>query len=120
MLFRSPPDQISKMMQYLLTLNYEGISCLGYGHLGDGNIHVNILNLSLSDDDWDDQYPKLTKQIFEKAVSLGGTLTGEHGIGFTKKDYMSLIYSLEDLTRMKAIKVAFDPKGILNPGKIFM
>jgi glycolate oxidase len=90
-----------------------------YGHLGDGNLHVNILKGNISDDDWNTKIVNGIAEIFKLTVSLGGTLSGEHGIGIAKKPYMSIAMSEANLALMRGIKRVFDPNGILNPGKIF-
>ncbi len=85
-----------------------------YGHAGDGNYHVNIL--------WDDPEwrPDATiEAVLRTALDLGGTITGEHGIGLAKKAYLSLEKSAAQIAWMRAQKALFDPKGLLNPGKIF-
>ena len=82
---------------------------LGYGHLGDGNIHVNILKMAASDDDWNRYKQDVVSLVMEKAVAYGGTISGEHGIGLTKKAYQRLVFSENDLTFMKSIKKAIDP-----------
>ncbi len=96
-----------------------GFNSVCYGHLGDGNLHVNIMKEHLSDDYWHNQVNEGIGKIFELVVTLGGTLSGEHGIGLAKKPYMHLANSKEKLALMKGIKDVFDPHGILNPGKIF-
>jgi glycolate oxidase len=89
-----------------------------FGHAGDGNIHVNIM--------LDKGIPKevenanaAVKDLFGKVIELGGTISGEHGIGLTKAPYMEMEISTPALELMWRLKNAFDPKGILNPGKIF-
>jgi glycolate oxidase len=96
-----------------------GFQSVCYGHAGDGNLHVNILKGDLSDSDWNDELPQWIEEIFELTVGLGGTLSGEHGIGLVQKRYMTIAFSKTQLNLMKAIKNVFDPKGIMNPGKIF-
>lgn len=96
-----------------------GIKTVCYGHAGDGNLHVNILKMDMSDEDWQQNLDPAIVEIFELTVSLGGTISGEHGIGYSQKAYMPITFSTEELELMKRIKAAFDPKGILNPGKIF-
>lgn len=90
-----------------------------FGHLGDGNLHVNILKENISNEDWETKVPEGIGEIFKLTVSLGGTLSGEHGIGIAKKPYMALAMSEVNLNLMRGIKKVFDPNGILNPGKIF-
>lgn len=98
--------------------NY-GFQSVCYGHAGDGNLHVNIIKGELSDDTWNTQLPQAIREIFTLCVSLGGTLSGEHGIGLVQKNYMDIAFNSTELTLMHQIKQVFDPKGLLNPGKIF-
>lgn len=115
-----PPAAIGDYMQFLRELGKtHGLRILGYGHLGDGNIHVNVLRMDMAPDIWEAKKPIVTEAIFAEAIRIGGTLSGEHGIGLTKKAYMPLMFSDADLALMQRIKVAFDPKGLLNPGKGF-
>ena len=96
-----------------------GFKSVCYGHAGDGNLHVNIIKGDMSDENWNTEVTKGIREIFELTVSLKGTLSGEHGIGFVQKNYMNIAFSESHLKLMKGIKTIFDPKGILNPGKIF-
>jgi len=96
-----------------------GFESVCYGHAGDGNLHVNIIKASMSDEDWNHKLQDGITEIFELTVALGGTISGEHGIGLVQKDYMPLKYSEINLNLMRGIKGVFDPNGILNPGKIF-
>ena len=95
-----------------------GFQSVCYGHAGDGNLHVNIIKGTLNDHDWDVEVTKGIREIFELTVSLKGTLSGEHGIGYVQKNYMNIAFSPVELQLMKGIKNVFDPNGILNPGKI--
>jgi len=98
-----------------------------FGHAGDGNIHVNIMLPDEGNDCiWksrerkkDSKLDKAVREIFEMALKLGGTISGEHGIGITKAPYMDLEISPTGIKYMKGIKEIFDPTGLLNPGKIF-
>jgi FAD/FMN-containing dehydrogenase len=90
-----------------------------YGHAGDGNLHVNILKMEMSDEKWSNDLPPMIREIFGLTVSLGGMISGEHGIGWVQKDYLPIALSPAELGVMRAIKRALDPEGILNPGKIF-
>lgn len=96
-----------------------GFKSVCYGHAGDGNLHINIIKGDLSDDAWENELPKGIREIFKLTVSLGGTLSGEHGIGYVQKEYMDIAFSEVELNLMKSIKNVFDTKGILNPGKLF-
>jgi len=99
--------------------NKYGFRSVCYGHAGDGNLHVNIIKENLSDEAWNTQVPKGIREIFELCVSLGGTISGEHGIGYVQKNYLDIAFSKTQIELMKGIKKVFDPAGILNPGKIF-
>ena len=90
-----------------------------YGHAGDGNLHINIVKGDMSDDDWNNKLPEGIKEIFRLCVSLGGTISGEHGIGLVQRPYISIALNEVQLRLMQGIKQLFDPHGILNPGKIF-
>jgi len=114
--------------RYELPVLLEGIKSIGkkygfqsvcYGHAGDGNLHVNIIKGTMTDENWRTEVPKGIREIFELTVSLKGTLSGEHGIGFVQKNYMDIAFSNVHLQLMKRIKYSFDPNNILNPGKIF-
>jgi len=96
-----------------------GFDSVCYGHAGDGNLHVNIIKAGMSDEDWKHKLKFGITEIFELTAALGGTISGEHGIGLVQKDYMHLKYAEINLNIMRGIKQVFDPKGILNPGKIF-
>ncbi len=90
-----------------------------YGHAGDGNIHANILKENMDDQKWKELLPVAVCELFKEVVALGGMISGEHGIGYVQKDYMPIALSPAELTLMKSIKSTFDPRGILNPGKLF-
>ena len=96
-----------------------GFKSVCYGHAGDGNLHVNIIKGDLSDENWHTEVPRGIREIFELTVSLKGTLSGEHGIGYVQKNYMDIAFSKTHLELMERIKHVFDPNNILNPGKIF-
>ena len=97
-----------------------GFRSVCYGHAGDGNLHVNIIKEAMSDDDWNNKVPLGIKEIFELCVRLGGTLSGEHGIGWVQKEYMHIAFDEVQLNLQKGIKKLFDPNNILNPGKMFV
>lgn len=96
-----------------------GFRSICYGHAGDGNLHVNILKDQLSDDFWNHELDKAIVEIFECCKRLGGTISGEHGIGYVQKKFMPIVMPQLQLDLMQKIKLAFDPNCILNPGKIW-
>jgi len=114
-----PRNMVPEMLKRLRKLSEEsGIKIVNFGHAGDGNIHVNIM----VDKSNKEEYQKgvgLVEQVFKDTLSLGGTISGEHGVGLTKAGYIGLEKSKAEIEIMKSIKKIFDPKNILNPGKIF-
>jgi glycolate oxidase len=96
-----------------------GFESVCYGHAGDGNLHVNIIKAGMSDEDWKSKLKDGIVEIFELTSALGGTISGEHGIGLVQKEFMPIKYSEVHLNLMRSIKQVFDPNSILNPGKIF-
>ncbi len=96
-----------------------GFKSVCYGHAGDGNLHVNIIKGDTSEEIWNNDLPKGIREIFELCKTLGGTISGEHGIGLVQKPYMNVMMTESHFNLFKGIKNVFDPKGILNPGKIF-
>lgn len=95
-----------------------GFKSVCYGHAGDGNLHVNIIKGELSDKVWETELPKGIIEIFELCKKLGGTISGEHGIGLVQKDYLPIVFPEYQLELMRNIKKLFDPNMILNPGKM--
>jgi glycolate oxidase len=96
-----------------------GFHSVCYGHAGDGNLHVNIIKGELSDEEWNGSLKSGIREIFELVKSLGGTISGEHGIGLVQKEYMDIIFDPKSMDLMQQIKQVFDPHHILNRGKIF-
>ncbi|HYE77608.1 MAG TPA: FAD-linked oxidase C-terminal domain-containing protein, partial [bacterium] len=96
-----------------------GLTTICYGHAGDGNIHVNIIKVGISDEDWAQRLPVAIREMFGEVVKLGGQISGEHGIGYVQKEFLPIAVSEAELELCRRIKRAFDPNGILNPGKIF-
>lgn len=96
-----------------------GFQSVCYGHVGDGNLHVNIIKGDLDDNTWNNILPKGIREIFQLCKSLGGTISGEHGIGLVQKDYLDIVFSETEYNLQKSIKAIFDPNGIMNPGKIW-
>jgi glycolate oxidase len=99
--------------------NKYGFKSVCYGHAGDGNLHVNIIKGELSDDFWNNELSIAISEIFVEVIKMGGTISGEHGIGLVQKKYIPLAFNDTQINLMKSIKSIFDPNGILNPGKIF-
>lgn len=114
-----PRYELPKLLEGIKAIgNKYGFKSVCYGHAGDGNLHVNIVKGDMSDQDWNTEIPKGIREIFELTVSLKGTLSGEHGIGYVQKNYMDIAFSQTQLLLMKNIKQCFDPNNILNPGKV--
>jgi len=114
-----PRSRLPEMLRTLKGLSEStGIRIVNFGHAGDGNIHVNIM----VDKNNKEEYEKalrLVEEIFRATLELGGTISGEHGIGLTKKAYICMEIPPDELELMRKIKKVFDPMNILNPGKIF-
>jgi len=115
-----PRNNLPKLIRGIKEIGKQyNFNTVCFGHLGDGNLHVNILKENISDHDWETKIPEGIGEIFKLTVSLGGTLSGEHGIGIAKRPYMPIAMNEVNLNLMRGIKKVFDPNGILNPGKIF-
>jgi FAD/FMN-containing dehydrogenase len=105
----------------IVTENYPDFEVLWYGHIGDGNLHLNILKPeALSKEAFFDKCAAVNKWVFETVEKYNGSISAEHGVGMTKRDYLTYSRSEAEIAYMKAIKAAFDPNGIMNPGKIFV
>jgi glycolate oxidase len=115
-----PRYQLPQLLATVKAIGHKyGFESVCYGHAGDGNLHVNIIKGQLSDAFWNQELTLAIRELFTEVVKLGGTISGEHGIGLVQKPYMDLAFSQTGLDLMRGIKKVFDPKGILNPGKIF-
>jgi glycolate oxidase len=115
-----PRAALPQLMRALKEISKRhGFTTICYGHAGDGNIHANIIKGDMDDGRWRNQLPILIADIHRAVVGMGGMISGEHGIGYTQKIYLPIALSAAEIAIMKAIKNVFDPKGILNPGKIF-
>jgi len=113
-----PRSNIPKLIRALEEMGKRfGIPILSFGHAGDGNFHVSIMIKDTPEDRA--KAEEAVKAIFEETIRLGGTLSGEHGIGTSKAAYIGMELSPEVIDTMKGIKRLFDPNNILNPGKIF-
>ncbi len=114
-----PRSKIPDLVRLTTKLAHDlSLTILTFGHAGDGNIHVNIM-LDKNDTDEYSRGRKARKQLFEEVIKLGGTLSGEHGIGTTKAHFLPLEIPPATMSLMQDIKRLFDPNNILNPGKIF-
>ena len=114
-----PRAELPKLLEGVKEIGRKyGFRSVCYGHAGDGNLHVNILKGEMSEEEWDLKLQDGIRDIFRLVIALGGTLSGEHGIGLVQKPYMYLAFSELQLDIFRRIKVLFDPGHILNPGKI--
>ena len=96
-----------------------GVRIVSFGHAGDGNVHVNELKDNLADERWETIIPLITEEIYRLTLSLGGMITGEHGVGATRRRYLPLALDPAQIEVMEKIRAVFDPHRILNPAKIF-
>jgi glycolate oxidase len=108
------PELLRKVKEVGQQYGFESVC---YGHAGDGNLHVNILRGELSEASWENEVPKGIREIFTFVQSVGGTLSGEHGVGLVQRPYLDIVFNDTQRALMQGIKQAFDPNGILNPGK---
>jgi glycolate oxidase len=99
--------------------NKYGFHSVCYGHAGDGNLHVNIIKGNQTDEQWNGSLKTGIRELFTLVRELGGTISGEHGIGLVQKEYMNIVFDETQMRLMREIKNIFDPNGILNRGKIF-
>jgi len=113
-----PRSAMVAMLEFLQGISRPEAAILTFGHAGDGNLHVNLL---LTQENAGDEalIHDIVEKIMEKSVELGGTISGEHGIGMAKRDYLPLEHSSRVLALERSVKEAFDPKGIMNPAKMF-
>jgi len=116
-----PRSRITEFLEYVHNLCKEREINAGiFGHLGDGNVHINFLNQDFEEKvRWEAKIEKVLQKLFKRAIFMGGKISGEHGIGLVKKAYLPLVLSQQEIDIMKELKLTFDPKNILNPGKIF-
>lgn len=115
-----PRSRIPDMVRKIKALSCEtGLTMVSFGHAGDGNIHVNIM-LDKKDPAMLQKANQAVADVFDYTLELGGTISGEHGVGITKAAYMTKEISAESVALMRRIKAAFDPAKILNPGKMMV
>jgi len=114
-----PRNKVADFIKYTHNLEEEfKIRIRSFGHAGDGNLHVYILKDALDEAVWKERLAAVFEKMYNNAIALGGLVSGEHGIGYAKKEFISTQYGEEYMELMLQIKLAFDPKNILNPGKI--
>lgn len=100
--------------------HYPDFEIIWFGHIGDGNLHLNILKPeAMAKEEFFAKCATVNKWVFETVQKYNGSISAEHGVGMTKRDYLGYSRSPEEIAVMKAIKAVFDPNGIMNPGKIF-
>ena len=115
-----PVNQIAPTIIALKQMAIEAnLSAIFFGHAGDGNIHANIIKNDLTDEEWTEKLEAYLDELYAYVAKVGGKPSAEHGIGLLKKPYFQKYIGTSELVAMKAIKRAFDPENILNPGKIF-
>jgi glycolate oxidase len=114
-----PRSRVADYLTAMESLQREsGLPIICFGHAGDGNLHVNLM-IDASDPAERENATLVKRRIFEIAVEMGGVISGEHGIGIMKSEFLGLSLGPDLIAAMKKIKQALDPNGILNPGKIF-
>ena len=114
-----PRNKIAEFVKYTNQLEKEyDIRIKSFGHAGDGNLHIYILRDALDENTWKKKLEKVMQCMYDKAKELKGQVSGEHGIGFAKKEYLDESLGDDLIALMKGIKLTFDPKNILNPGKV--
>ena len=114
-----PRSQLPELLRRIARIGDKyGVRVPCFGHTGDGNVHTNVMVADKKDEAQVRRGHDAITEIFKAAVGLGGTLSGEHGIGLSKAEFMPLAFSTAEMELFRAIKRAFDPKGILNPGKM--
>ena len=114
-----PRSKIKEILQKIDQINEgQALYIASFGHIGDGNIHVNIM---YNDDPGQAELAEITvNKVMKEVVALGGSISGEHGIGNKKSQFMDLEIPPQEYEIMKGFKNYFDPKGIMNPGKMFI
>ncbi len=115
-----PRDKVAEFIRFTNELQEKfNIRIKSFGHAGDGNLHIYILRDDLEKNEWDKKLTKTFEKMYEKSRELNGQVSGEHGIGYAKKEYLHESQSQAYMDLIKNIKMAFDHKNILNPGKIY-
>lgn len=113
-----PRSELTKMVKFIQEIGEKYQLRIGtFGHMGDGNLHPTFLTDEKNEEEME-KVEKAMKEIFTFAISLGGTITGEHGVGVAKKDFLPEQYGADGIRLFQSFKKAIDPKGLLNPGKL--
>lgn len=114
-----PRNQVAEFVQYMHRLEEKfGVRIKSFGHAGDGNLHLYILRDQLEQDEWEKRLVLVFDCMYRRAEELGGQISGEHGIGYSKRRYLEETAGAAVMDVLRRVKAAMDPKGILNPGKI--
>ena len=112
-------DKVADFCQFARDLSIqEDIRIRSFGHAGDGNLHIYVLKDALPEEEWQRKVARCMDALYAKAAAMKGQVSGEHGIGHAKRDYLKQSLDPVQIELMKRIKAAFDPNGILNPGKV--
>jgi FAD/FMN-containing dehydrogenase len=107
-------------MQVLIAREYPHFDVVWFGHIGDGNLHINVLPpADMEDPDFIAQCERVTRLLAETLQRHGGSISAEHGIGLVKKAYLEGTRSVAEIALMRSLRAVFDPLGLLNPGKLF-
>jgi glycolate oxidase len=115
-----PVDEVSDMIKYIIaTVKKYPFPLRINAHIGDGNLHIVLCKLELSNEEWESNLERFTQEIYTYVYAHGGRLSGEHGIGAKKRDFLERFTPAGELALMRKIKRAWDPNNILNPGKVF-
>ncbi|MFC1998943.1 FAD-binding oxidoreductase [Chloroflexota bacterium] len=109
-------DFVSRVKEIAVTY---GIPITAPGHAGDGNVHLQLMGKGIDGDHWKVTVPKMMDEIYSAGAAMGGTISGEHGLGYEKKKYLTIAMDDEKIELLRNIKKTFDPNLILNPGKVF-
>jgi glycolate oxidase len=114
-----PRDQVANFISFSHALQQEfSLRLMSFGHAGDGNLHIYALRDDLDEETWQSRVHAVFNRMYARAFEIGGKVSGEHGIGYAKQAYLDSTESSATIRLMRSIKQAFDPKGILNPGKV--
>lgn len=114
-----PRSEVGNYIKYTYELEKKyGLRLPSFGHAGDGNLHIYICKDDLSDKEWKEKLELVFEDLYNKAKEVGGLVSGEHGIGYAKMQYLKESVGEVQIDLMRRIKAAFDPKNLLNPGKV--